>query len=206
MPPLPAREKILRCARSLFAEHGLDGVSVRDICDATGLNVSLVSYHFGGKEGLYKTIIEEHFLAVRSRLEETLERDGRKLDALEFLEKIRGFISLLVNTRLQSPEISMIIQRERLNGLPFCHDIYEEIMSPIAENLIDLVRTAQKQKIVRKNFDPTTYFISLIESVFGYFVFSDCKLTFNKGALQLPRDKDAYIDFMARLYTEGIMA
>ena len=63
--PVPegAREKLIYVSRALFAEHGIEGVSVRDISSKAGLNVSLVSYYFGGKEGLYKAVIEDHAIA-----------------------------------------------------------------------------------------------------------------------------------------------
>jgi AcrR family transcriptional regulator len=52
-----AKEVIVRASLELFAKKGYDGVTVRDIAQKTGLNLSLVSYYFGGKEGLYQEIL-----------------------------------------------------------------------------------------------------------------------------------------------------
>jgi AcrR family transcriptional regulator len=50
------RQRIIDASLRLFAEHGFKGVSVRDISAAAGVNVAAISYHFGSKQGLYRTI------------------------------------------------------------------------------------------------------------------------------------------------------
>ena len=55
-------------AERLFALHGLDGVSLRQICEAAGTrNNSAVQYHFGGKEGLIQAILEFRIPGIAHR-------------------------------------------------------------------------------------------------------------------------------------------
>ncbi len=72
LTPLPEKTKelLLSAAKSLFAKHGYHGTSVKELADHAGVNVSLVSYHFGGKEGLYRNCVDQF---GRSRLS-TAER------------------------------------------------------------------------------------------------------------------------------------
>lgn len=51
-----SRERMLDAAEHLFARHGFDGVSVRDITTAAGVDVALISYHFGGKRELFAAV------------------------------------------------------------------------------------------------------------------------------------------------------
>src|SRR3954463_2442137 len=53
------RERLIRAAAQLFAEKGFEGASVKELAQEAGVNVSLVSYHFGGKEGLFKACLEQ---------------------------------------------------------------------------------------------------------------------------------------------------
>jgi AcrR family transcriptional regulator len=54
----PGKERILDAAERLFARHGFYGVSVRDITEAAGVDVALVSYHFGGKRELFAAVFQ----------------------------------------------------------------------------------------------------------------------------------------------------
>jgi len=54
----PAQERILDAAEELFAQRGFYGVSVREITQAAGVDVALVSYHFGAKRALFTAVFE----------------------------------------------------------------------------------------------------------------------------------------------------
>ena len=53
------KEHILKVATKLFAQKGFDGVSVREICKTSGVNVALISYYWGGKKELFDTVVRE---------------------------------------------------------------------------------------------------------------------------------------------------
>jgi len=43
----------------LFGARGYDGVTTRELADGARTNMSSIKYHFGGKEGLYRAVLEE---------------------------------------------------------------------------------------------------------------------------------------------------
>jgi TetR/AcrR family transcriptional regulator len=51
------RERIVAAAMAEFADKGYAGARVRSIADRAGVNSQLISYYFGGKEGLYQEIL-----------------------------------------------------------------------------------------------------------------------------------------------------
>ncbi len=75
---------LIRTAERLFAERGIDAVSLRQIGTAAGMRMSgTVAYHFGDKEGLIRAIIADRDVAIderRSELLAELERRGRTRD------------------------------------------------------------------------------------------------------------------------------
>ena len=52
----PTRTRIAIAAEPLFASLGFDGVSVRAIAANAGVQIGLINYHFGSKEGLYRAL------------------------------------------------------------------------------------------------------------------------------------------------------
>ncbi len=54
-----SKEKIITTAARLFARYSYDGVGIRQICKEADVNISMISYYFGGKKELYFGIIED---------------------------------------------------------------------------------------------------------------------------------------------------
>lgn len=55
------KQKIYKTAVSLFARYGYAAVGVRDIAKKADVNISMISYYFGGKMGVLREIIEHFF-------------------------------------------------------------------------------------------------------------------------------------------------
>ncbi|MGY0059220.1 TetR/AcrR family transcriptional regulator [Streptomyces sp. LZ34] len=72
-----SRRLLLDAAMDEFAEKGFAGARVQDIADRAGLNKQLISYYFGGKEGLYRELHQQWL-----RREETIIDPDLPLDEL----------------------------------------------------------------------------------------------------------------------------
>lgn len=75
------RIAIIEAAELLFAEHGVNGASLRQIGVASGsANTNVVAYHFGNKEALVAAVIRHRLPdieAIRTRLmQERAQRPG----------------------------------------------------------------------------------------------------------------------------------
>jgi AcrR family transcriptional regulator len=87
------RARILQAAEMLFAEHGFDAVSMRDITTLAKVNLASVNYHFGSKLALLAEVVgtRANFLVdERLRLLEGLRRDRQGRPKLEAV--IEGFL------------------------------------------------------------------------------------------------------------------
>lgn len=70
-----AAKHIKAVALKLFAERGIDGVSVRQIAEAAGQkNHNAITYHFGSKEALIRALIVEGAQAIDERRHAALDR------------------------------------------------------------------------------------------------------------------------------------
>lgn len=68
------RSALLSAARGLFAEYGIERVSLRSVArSADARNVGAVQYHFGDRAGLVRAVMEPFQTAVEIRRETLLD-------------------------------------------------------------------------------------------------------------------------------------
>jgi AcrR family transcriptional regulator len=76
------RDKLLDAAARLFAERGIDNVSIAEIVRAAGQrNASAVHYHFGNRNEVLRALLAEHVPAIHDRRVELLEAARARPDA-----------------------------------------------------------------------------------------------------------------------------
>jgi AcrR family transcriptional regulator len=110
---MPA-ERLLDAAVSLFAQHGFDAVSTGAVAIAAGLTQSMVHYHFGTKEKLWKAAVE-HLMHARGNMFSLNMEDLRDVDALARLKiMLRRFIS----ANAADPDLTRILIHEGMNDSP----------------------------------------------------------------------------------------
>jgi AcrR family transcriptional regulator len=61
--PDATRERLIDAAGKVFAEHGFQNATVRDICTRAGANIAAVNYHFRDKSGLYLAVLRHSMSA-----------------------------------------------------------------------------------------------------------------------------------------------
>jgi len=111
----PTAGKILITAERLFALHGVDGVSLREIARSAGQkNESATRYHFGSREALLTTILRYRQQPVNVRRQQLLDEllaNGRQNDVRALLKVIVWpYAKLLKLDPEQSYYISLVNQ------------------------------------------------------------------------------------------------
>ncbi|MBC8428720.1 MAG: TetR/AcrR family transcriptional regulator [FCB group bacterium] len=61
---MTGKERILKEARTLFAEKGFSGTSIRMIADNAGVTKSLIYHHFGSKRTLWREVSQDLLLSA----------------------------------------------------------------------------------------------------------------------------------------------
>lgn len=145
------KQLLLSASTKLFANHGYAGTSVKEIAEQAGVNVSLISYHFNGKEGLYKACLGRFG-------RQNLELAERILHPAENSEEVRVRLQMFIEQMLvcytEEPELTAIIHRECELGLPVARDIFAETFLKVFECLLKFFDSAAKKGLIRKDIDP----------------------------------------------------
>lgn len=107
MSKIETRDRILSAAEALFSHNGYDGTPVKGIAKEAGVTEMTLYNHFSNKELLYKTLIQERFLAIEL---ETVFFDLTYIDLRKDLQTIAH--GLMVNYR-SNRNIMMMRIKER---------------------------------------------------------------------------------------------
>ncbi len=83
------KERILEVAERLFAEQGLDAVSLRSVTAEAGVNIAAVNYYFGSKGALLQAMTQRFFRSVN-------EEQLRRLEDIEAKTQIPSVQELLI--------------------------------------------------------------------------------------------------------------
>lgn len=197
---------IIKAAASLFAKLGLDKCSTREIARQSDSNISLISYYFGGKEGLYKEVMSSYALEIKSSAQHIIE-DMQKTDITVevFTEYLGKFIEITINTRLKSPEMSKIFSREKLTGLPYARDIYEQIFYPLILNFYKLIETGQEKGFVKNDINPALLFIAITEGIWGFYELMECETNLGRDCKNLAQDPAQLKNQILNIYLTGVL-
>jgi AcrR family transcriptional regulator len=82
---------LIRAGERLFAEHGIEVVSLREITRAAGQrNATALQYHFGNRRGLVRAILAKHTLDVEAERHGMLDEleEGSGVSAREWVEAL----------------------------------------------------------------------------------------------------------------------
>lgn len=203
---IKARKKLVESALKLFSQKGYHAVSVREIAKASGQNIAMVSYYFGGKEGLYQAILQEYISAATTEIKKVfLAKPTVEMTSASFRDGIRSVIAVMVEMKLKNPEVVVLLQREKLNGLPFAKEMHKQYISPLTEQVVERFKLAEKKKIIRPGMNHLVFMGLLIEAIYGFLIAVQTGNSPFKGDYKFPRDKEKFTEFITDLFLEGIM-
>jgi AcrR family transcriptional regulator len=168
-----SRELLLTAATRLFADKGYEGTTVKDLADAAGVNVSLVSYYFQGKEGLYRACLETFGTLNVNSAERILKNPSSRE---EFRLRLQMFAEEFIQINFSQPDVCRIINRdfefaadETSEVTKLVQDIFKKNYLPMYQKLVAFIKSSQKAKIVRSELDVdvtvTLIFGSLVQMV-----------------------------------------
>jgi len=145
-----AAAKLLDIAGPLFASQSFEAVSTREIADEADVNLSAISYHFGGKDGLYRAVFQkiiEDLSPVREFLktfmDENLEKATDNPEHQRFM--LQTIIHLIVGTvtDLNVPRWRMRLIIRELQAKGPCFDLvcdeHANIVHAQIGRLVDVV-------------------------------------------------------------------
>ena len=201
-----SRYGLLKSAAKLFCKNGLDKTSTRDIAQEAKVNISMISYHFGGKEGLYKQVLMDFAKNIEAGSTEILDSFKKhEMTKDSFHKEMSAIIDHMIQTRINHSEICTMLSRDKIEGMPLSQDVHEQIFYPLVLRFLDLMTRAQKKNIVRTDINPTLFFVLMTEGIFGFFEVAACKTRLADHYVGLVSEPEKLKNQIVKIYLEGIL-
>jgi AcrR family transcriptional regulator len=199
--PHNSKEQLLRAGMILFSKNGLEGTTVRDIAQLAGTNVCMVSYHFDGKEGLYRACLEEY---GRARLDgnKAFVTPARSLE--EFKVRLRLLVTSMATANCENREISELLSSEIEKDFPIARDIFENTFLKAYSDIVDFFKAAQTAGFIRANLD-VYCIVNMIYGVVKHAVKHDgISIRYYNRSIMTPKGFEDFLDTLMSIFLEGI--
>ena len=191
-----SRSRILAAATPMFARRGLNGVSVRSLASAARVNLSMISYHFGGKEGLYAEILKEQFKGFRY-IDDIAKKD------LPPLEKCEMYLRGTIRRYRENPYLLRYYVSELTNPTPCFKTIVRPAVQRVLKVLRKTIEQGKSRSRLRKTLNPADGALALAGMINFYFLIAPAARGFVDSHPE--RDEELVNHFMDIL-RRGIVA
>jgi TetR/AcrR family transcriptional regulator len=139
--PGKTAEKILKAARTIFAEKGYNGAHVDEIAGRAGVNKATIYYQIGDKDTLYANVIHQ----VIGNTAQGITRVVAKADNPE--DKLKAYIAFIADTVDKNPELPPIMMREVASGGATLPRVVIEDIASVLIVLAGILEEGRKKEI-----------------------------------------------------------
>lgn len=159
------RARILAAARKEFAALGLGGARVDAIAERAQANKRMIYHYFGGKEDLFRAVLEEAYLDIRA----AERRLG--LERMEPEDALDTLVTFTWNYYLKNPEFVRLVNSENLHKarhlktLPTVQDAFR----PFVDMVQDILDRGVAKGVFRAGIDPVQLNITVAAISYYYF-------------------------------------
>lgn len=195
MADIDCRDNLIEAAMPLFAAKGLNGVSIREVAGAAGVNISMISYYFGGKEGLYAAVLTKQF-AILGKLEEIEQMD------VDTLKKFELYVRATVSRYRKNPYLLRFYASELTNPTPCFESIIKPAIKRVVQMLLDTFAEGLLHKQFREGLNPADTVLALAGMINFYFLLEPATAELVDHTPE--RDEDMIRNIMD-IFTRGVL-
>lgn len=189
------REHIIATAIPLFAAKGLNGVSVRELSAAAGVNLSMISYYFGGKEGLYAAVLTNQF-AILGKLEEIEQME------IDTLQKFELYVRATVTRYRKNPYLLRFYTSELTNPTACFETIIKPAIKKVVQMLLDTFSDGLTHKKFREGLNPADTVLALAGMINFYFLLEPATAELVDHS---PERDEELISHIMDIFTRGVL-
>jgi TetR/AcrR family transcriptional regulator len=142
--PRAVKDTHLRClaaAEAMFADHGFDGTSLRDVAAAVGITSAAVIHHFGTKEKLYGLVLQ--------RLVKSLDEYIVDVDETVVPETVVRMFERFLDWSFDHQHFAQLLLRELIENRVRVSRARRLYLATLIKRYVDYIERGQKLGVFR---------------------------------------------------------
>jgi len=156
---MKAKDKLISVAIELFSERGYDGTSITEIAESAEVNVALISYHFGGKEGLLSAALEK---LAHEKLQSAERLLGKCESVSEFRVRLELFLGGMASFFAEESKLLNLLFRELENEFEGAEKEFGVAYSGLLKSFTRFLKEAHAKGFTREMKDVRTIALQLL--------------------------------------------
>ncbi|MGF7081715.1 TetR/AcrR family transcriptional regulator [Mucilaginibacter sp. UYCu711] len=153
------KDHILDVAERVFSEKGFDGASTRLISGEAGVNMAMLNYYFGSKEGLFLAIFQRKISSFQNILQ-NLGND----ETISAWEKMEKYIEIYGEKIVNNNCFQRLLYQEM--GMNRSNDLSDKLRDMLLKNVTELDKILN-EGIVRGEFKKDIDIPMVIATLYG---------------------------------------
>ena len=139
--------RLVAAAERLFAEGGEEATSLRAVTRAAISNAAAVHYHFGGRDGLLRAVLDRHLAGRQQRrlrlLDKAVDQYGGQVPVEAVVTAVvRPDLDLLAKLRKNRVNVARFLGRAAALRSPVVADYLDRQFAELAERAVPLLTRA----------------------------------------------------------------
>jgi AcrR family transcriptional regulator len=151
------RNNILEVAAREFADKGLAGARIDEIAEKTASSKRMIYYYFGGKDELYRAVLERSYGQIRAR------EDDANFETLPADKALIAHIEHTFDYHVEHPEFVRLVMNENIHhGAHIGHvEGLKERNKSVIASLKAIIDKGAADRIFRAGIDPVDLHMSI---------------------------------------------
>ncbi|MFC1237175.1 TetR/AcrR family transcriptional regulator [Vibrio sp. F74] len=168
-----AREKLISHARELYMVMPYEKVSTRLVADSAGVNIAMIRYYFGNKQGLFETVIRDTMEPINQQMKAMVKSSSQ--------DSLIGLMRAYYQTMANTPEFPRLIAQimnmsESDMQRRLIEKIFKEVTKPAQETMF--IRLLE-EGVLREGVDPKLCRVTFISMMVFPFIAPRAMLEFH---------------------------
>ncbi|MER3403756.1 MAG: hypothetical protein C4345_07260 [Chloroflexota bacterium] len=188
------RQRIIQAALRLFAEHGYEATSLRDIAEAVEMSPASLYHYFPSKESIMEALLE---LAARGPLE-GVARLPKQASFREILEAAgRGFFRGI--STIQAKQLLKVILVEAHHRPEWGHRYLEQLFDPTQSAVASLIARTLPER-ARQQLRADWLARQFTGALLSFVIHEEL---LRRGGESSP-DREAYLQQLVEVFVTGV--